>query len=229
MRNTLGVSLGLLLGAASVAGAQAVPHRFSVGPRLGWVQYEEVSGIDRSPLVGADAAYMLTSNLGIGVSLELSRAQTDGRYFPVEFSFGDTTFIFRSTYPITVLQYSAMAVGTVTWGRINPYVSVGLGQYRLFIDPQAARSPKTVTHGLFTLGGGVSVRLGETTGLRLEIRDFIYRSYDLNEVNTVEGRFFPTRFPDVAPVPDRSCYDAQCTLHNIQFALGFSFVPGGRP
>lgn len=228
MRKNLLLSVGLLLGVPAVGSAQTEPHRFSVGPRLGWVNYQEVSGIDRSGFIGVDAIYAITRNLGIGASIELSRPQTDPRYFPVEFSFGDTTFVYRSTYPITVFQYSATAVGQVSWGKLNPYLTVGLGQYRMFIDPQAARSPKTVTHGLITLGGGVNVRLSDATGLRFEIRDFIYRDYDLNELNQVEGRFAPRRFPEVAPVPSRQCFDATCNLNNIQFALGFTFLPGGR-
>lgn len=227
MRKNLGFSLGLLIGFTTIAAAQTAPHRFTIGPRIGWVNYKDVSGVDRSGFIGVDAIYSLTRNFGIGASMEMSRPQTDSRYFPVEFSFGDTTFVYRTSYPITVFQYSATAVGQMTWGKLNPYVTVGLGQYRMFIDPQAARSPKTVTHGLLTLGGGFNVKLGEATGLRFEVRDFIYRNYDLNEINEVETRFNPRRFPEVAPVPSRQCMDATCNLSNIQFALGFTFLPGG--
>lgn len=229
MRTNSLLTLGLLLGATAVGSAQVVPHRFQVGPRLALMQFDGVSGIENSALIGIDAAYFFTRNLAIGATVDFARPQTDKRYFPAELSFGDTTFVFQVEMPVTIWQYQVTAVGTLPMGSFSPFVTAGFGQYRLFLDPQAARNPTTVTHGLFSVGGGFTVRLGESSGLRLEIRDFIYRNYDLNELNLVETRFQPRRFPDVAPVPDRTCYDAKCNLNNIQFALGFTFVPGGQP
>ncbi len=58
-------------------------------------------------------------------------------------------------------------------------MTAGWGQYRLFLDPQAAREARTVTHGLLTFGGGVNLKLGASSGLRFEIRDDVtLRVYD---------------------------------------------------
>jgi hypothetical protein len=226
-RSVLALAGALALAVATPARAQ-VPHRFQVGPRLGWLTYAEQSGIKNSGLVGIDAMYFLNRNLGVGFSLDFARPQTDGAFFPAEFTFGDTTFIYQASYPITVFQYQLMGIYTLGSGRLSPYLIGGLGQYRLFIDPQAAAAQRQVAHTLATVGGGINVRLGSNAGLRFEVRDFVYTGFDLNEVNQVNSRFNPRRFPDLAPVPNDQCYQETCRLNNLQFAFGFTFIPGGR-
>jgi hypothetical protein len=227
-RSILGLAGALALASVATAEAQVVPHRFQIGPRLAWLNYASQSGLKGSGLVGVDATYFLSAKLGVGLSVDFTRPQTDGRYHPAEFTFGDTTFIYQATYPITVFQYQLMGIATLGSGSISPYLTGGVGQYRMFIDPQSAMAPRQVTHALLSVGGGVNVRLGSSGGLRLEVRDFMYTGYDLNEINTVNPRFNPRRFPDVAPVPNDKCYRETCRLNNLQFALGFTFVPGGR-
>lgn len=228
MRKNLCVTLGLLVAVPTATLAQVVPHRFQVSPRAAVMNFQEASGLKSAGLVGLDATYFFTRNLGLGASMEFSRPQTDGRFFPAEMSFGDTTFTLQVSQPVTVWHYQLQAVATIGTGSISPFVTAGWGQYRLFLDPQAAREARTVTHGLLTFGGGVNLKLGASSGLRFEIRDDVYRDYDLNEINLVEARFAPRRFPDSVQIPDRKCYDGKCSLSNWQFALGFSFVPGGR-
>lgn len=228
-RSIVGLAGALALAVATTTvEAQVVPRRFQVGPRLGWVNFAEESGIKGSGLVGMDAVYFLNRTFGVGFSLDFARPQTDGQYFPAEFSFGDTTFIYQATYPITVFQYQVVGLAQFGSGRISPFVTGGFGQYRLYLDPQASTGQRQVANGLFTVGAGLNVRLGEASGLRLEVRDFIYTGYDLNEVDQVNSRYAPRRFPDVAPVPDDTCYRETCSLNNLQFAFAFTFVPGGR-
>lgn len=229
MRRTfLGLAGALALVTVTAAQAQVVPHRFQIGPRLGRLSFAEQSGLKASGLVGVDGVYFLTRNLGIGFSADFSRPQADGRYHPAEFTFFDTTFVYQATYPITIFQYQLMGVVTLGSGRISPYLTGGAGEYRMYVDPQSAAEARQISHTLVTLGGGVNLRLGGSSGLRFEVRDFIYTGYDLNEVNTVKSRFNPLRFPDVAPVPDDRCYRATCKLNNLQIAFGFTFVPGSQ-
>jgi hypothetical protein len=227
-RSILGLAGALALASVATAEAQVVPHRFQIGPRLAWLNYASQSGLKKSGLVGLDATYFLSPRLGLGFSVDFTRPQTDGRYHPEEFTFGDTTLIFQATYPISIVQYQLMGMATLGSGSFSPYLTAGLGQYSMFVDPQSAVAPRTVTHVMMTLGGGVNMRLGSIGGLRFEVRDVMYTGYDLNEINTVNSRFNPRRFPDVAQVPNDRCYRETCRLNNLQFALGFTFVPGGR-
>jgi len=227
-RSILGLAGALALASVATAEAQVVPHRFQVGPRLAWLSFPDHSGLKGSGLVGIDAMYFLNRNLGVGFSVDFTRPQTDGRYHPAEFTFGDTTFVYQATYPITIFQYQLMGIATLGSGRISPYLTGGVGQYRLFVDPQSAQGARQLGHVMMTVGGGVNLRLGNSGGLRFEVRDFMYTGYDLNEVNTVNPRFNPRRFPDLAPIPDDQCYRATCKLNNLQLAFGFTFVPGGR-
>jgi hypothetical protein len=227
-RSILGLAGALALVTVATAEAQVVPHRFQVGPRLAWLNYPGQSGLKGSGLVGIDAMYFLNRNIGVGFSLDFTRPQTDGRYHPAEFTFGDTTFISQATYPISIFQYQLMGIAMLGSGRLSPYLLGGLGKYHMNIDPQSAQAARQVEHALVTIGAGANLRLGENGGLRFEVRDFMYTGYDLNEINTVNPRFNPRRFPDVAPVPNDQCYRATCKLNNLQLALGFTFVPGGR-
>jgi hypothetical protein len=227
-RSILGLVGVLALAPVVTAQAQVQRHRFQVGPRAAWLQFPEKSGLKDAGLFGMDALYYLNGHLGVGFSLDFSRPQTNGPFFPAEFTFGDTTFIYQATYPLTTFQYQVLGIYSLSSGRFSPYLVGGAGQYTLFIDPQASQGQHNVTHGMFTVGGGLNVRLGQNSGLRFEVRDFLYSGYDLNEVNNVKSRFAPRRFPDVAPVPDNTCYRETCRLSNLQFAFGFTFVPGGR-
>jgi hypothetical protein len=218
--------LVLAVGTASFAGAQAVPGRFQIGPRLGGITFDDASAIEQGPLLGVDATYFLTSTLGVGVSIGLSRPETDGAFFPAEMSFGDTTFVYQVSQPLTIFTYSAQAVINLPLGPLQPFATAGLGQYRIYLDPQATNGAPTVDNFMFNIGAGLTLKVGQSSGFRFEVRNFVFANYDLNRISPVASRFAPRRFPDVVQIPDRTCYDQKCTLNNIQFAVGFSFVPG---
>jgi hypothetical protein len=57
----------------------------------------------------------------------------------------------------------------------------------------------------------------------LEVQDLVYMNYARNDINPVEPRFQPTRFPDVVPYQPQ--FDG--TAHNIYAAISFVFTPGG--
>jgi hypothetical protein len=196
---------------------------FAIGPRLGYVKYAKDTGIRAGPLVGLDGLFFVTRNVGVGFLLSVGRAETDSSYFPAEMSIGDTTFIFGVKQPLTMTQFQVQAAFRFG-GRIQPFISGSAGGYRVNLDPQVAQGPDSFTKLGMSVGGGVEFSVGSATGIWIEARDFIFTSFNRDAINPVTERFLPQRFPDVLPVPE----PFSGTAHNLQVALGFTFVPGGR-
>ncbi|HEX9727604.1 MAG TPA: outer membrane beta-barrel protein [Gemmatimonadales bacterium] len=214
--------LGVAFAALAAAPAVAQNGSFRVGPRLGYVKYAEKTGIEAGAMVGLDGLYYISSNLGIGFTLDVSRPQTDSSFFPAEMSFGDTTFIFGVSQPLTIAQFGLQAEFSAG-GSIAPFIMGGVNGYRVSLDPQVAAGPANFVELGFSVGGGVAFRTSAGTQIRLEARDFVFTDFDRSRLNVVRAAFQPTRFPDVLPVPDPFSGSA----HNIHVALSFSFTPGG--
>jgi hypothetical protein len=137
-------------------------------------------------------------------------------------TFNDTTLILAVSQPLTVIQYMAQAQ-VETGGSISVFANGGAGGRTISLDPQAARGQVTVSDWMFSAGAGVRIRAGSGTSVMLEVQDLIYANFNRNDINPVEPRFQPTRFPDVVP------YQAEYTgtAHNIYAAISFIFTPGG--
>jgi hypothetical protein len=230
-RKTLAACTALTLGLAGALSAQAGARQFHVGPRAGNIQYEEVSGLKSSGILGFEANYFLTRNLAIGMLIDASRPQTDGKFFPAELSFRDTTMIFEVSMPVTVVNAQVQGVLQYELGRIAPFVTGGVGVYKLYLDPQVATLPTTITNLSLSLAGGLNLRTGSSSAVRLEIRDHIYTDFDREQLNPVDPRYRlnegrlstapPARFPERIPPPPAS----KSTLHNLTLLVGFSFMP----
>ena len=223
-RGRLILSALLLTVVAAPAAAQFAPHRYQIGARLGTMRYDKSSGIDNGPLLGVDGTYFLNANIGIGFMLDVAKPQTKGEFFPAELTFGDTTFLYLVSQPLTVVQVGAQVVGRIPMGNIAPYVALGAGWYRFFLDPQVSNGPKSFTHPMLNFAAGLNIRLGESSGLRFEVRDFVHTDFDRSRLNPVGVRFQPTRFPDTIIPPEAP----KTRTNNIQLALAFSFIPGGQ-
>lgn len=220
-RKTIAGLAVLALGVTGGLGAQVVPHQFQIGPRAGTISYDAASGIKSGTLMGVDAAYFITRNLGIGFVLDLSRPETDGSFFPAELTFGDTTFVYEVTQPLTIINVQLQGVLAFPMGRLAPFLTGGVGTYRIFMDPQAAKGNRSFTATSFSVGGGVNLRVAASSGFRLEVRDQIFSSFDRDRLNPVDPRFRPQRFQELVSTPPAE----KSTVHNIAFALAFSFVP----
>jgi hypothetical protein len=220
-RKTIVALTMLAVGATGGLSAQIVPHQFQIGPRAGTIGFDNSSGIKRGGLLGVDATYYLTRGLGIGLVLDLSRPETDGSFFPAELSFGDTTFAYEVSQPLTIVNAQLQATFAFNAGRLAPFVAAGVGSYRIFLDPQVANGPRSFSNLSYSLGGGVNLRVGESSGIRLEVRDHVYSKFDRDRLNPVNARFAPLRFPELIPQP----VAAKSTIHNIALLLAFSFVP----
>lgn len=213
-----------LVGVTTPAAGQEL-RQFQIGPRVGLITYDTDTGLKDAAMLGLDAVFNFTRNIGIGFRFDIARPETDGKFFPAEMTFGDTTLIFAVTQPVTVLQYGGK-VELTTGGSLALFASGGVGGYRITLDPQVARGQRDVTNLGWSIGGGVSFQTTSGTRVRLEIHDFIFQDYRRADLDPVQPTFqgFPSqRFPDV--VPPQSPFEG--TAHNIHFAVAFAFTPGG--
>jgi Outer membrane protein beta-barrel domain len=218
MFRLLVVSLGL----AAFAGGPLAAQDFEIGPRLGYVKWKEVTGLENAVMIGLDATYRISSRLGIGARLDFARPSTDEQYFASEQTFGDSTFVFAVKQPVTILQYGVQALAE-TGGALSVFAKGGAGGYTITLDPQTARGRVSTTDWGFNVGGGVRLRTGGGTSVSLEVQDIIYTNYVREALNPVEPRFRPVRFPDVVP----TLPEFEGTAHNLYAAITFLFTPGG--
>jgi hypothetical protein len=214
--------LGATLAATAALPAAAQGGRVTVGPRLGYIKYQSKTGMKSSGMLGLDGVYHLTRNFGVGFMLDVARPETDGAFFPAELSFGDTTFVFQVSQPLTVVQYAAQFLAT-TGGRFAPFVSGSVGGYRVTLDPQISAGNESFSKLGFSIGGGIDLQIGQSGGVRLEARDFIFTKFDRARLNPVREANQPARFPEVIPTPA----PFEGSAHNLMVALGFTFTPGG--
>lgn len=214
--------LGVTLATTAALPAAAQAGRFTVGPRLGYIKYQSKSGIEGAGMLGLDGVFHITRNFGVGFMMDVARPQTDGEFFPSELSFGDTTFVFAVSQPLTIAQYGVQLFAT-TGGSFAPFLSGSVGGYRVSLDPQVAGGNEDFANLGFSVGGGLDIRIGETTGIRLEARDFVFTNFERERLYPVREAERPARFPDVLPVPE----PFEGSVHNLHFALGFTFTPGG--
>lgn len=217
---------GLLLATmVSPAAAQFQARRYQVGARLGTVSFDKTSGIKDGPMLGVDGTYFFTSNIGVGFMLDVTRPETDGRFFPAEFTFLDTTFVYEVTQPLTVLQVGGQGVLRLPVGdRIAPYVLGGFGWYRFYLDPQVSYGPRAFTNTMTQVGAGLTIRMGENSGIRFEFRNIRMQDYDRERLNPVGPRFRPVRFPELVVAPEAP----KNTASNSLLSIAFSFTPGGQ-
>ena len=217
--------LGLLALAAvpGVADAQLAARQFQVTPRGGFVRYDAASAIKNAGMVGVDAMYNLTPMFAVGAGVSVARTLTNGDDFVSQFRFGDTTFLFAVQQPISILDASVNATARFPLDRFSPFVTAGIGAYKIYMDPQQNAAPKQFSRMSMVLGGGVNVGLGRRSGLTVDLRDLIYTNYNRNRLNpTNSAALVNNRFVEDVPPPPA----AKKTLHNIVFSVGFSFTPG---
>lgn len=216
----LGVAVSACV--AGPAAAQATVGQFVVGPRIGYAKYDTDAGLKEAGVLGIDAVYHVSRNLAIGFTVDVGRPATDSSFFPAEMSFGDTTFIFAVSQPVTVVNYHLQAKVT-TGGSLAPFLVGSVGGYQVTADPQVAAGESNFRELGFSFGAGVDLSTGSSTSIRLEVRDFVWSDFDREFLYPVRQSQRPSRFPDVLPQPD----PFRGTAHNIVASLAFSFTPGG--
>ena len=218
------LGLAAALAAASTAGAQVQPNRFTITPMGGYIHFDRASSIQSAPTVGLHADYGLTSAIGVGLSFGVSRPKTYGEDFVTSLRYGDTaTYLFAVTQPLSVIDaaLNLRAQLPVNLGRVSPYVSGGAGLYAIYADPDVSGGENSFSRMSANAGGGLSVRLGERAGLVVDLRDLMFFRYDRTRLDPTQVGFTNTRYPEDVPAPPA----AKSTLHNFSINIGFSFAP----
>ncbi len=221
-------ALSLLAGLAALPNqllAQAAADQFSVAPRLSWISFDGSSALDDAAMLGLDALYFVgSSGLALGFTVDVSRPETLGDFFtPIRLDFGPESELRFVGVRTTLMQYGATTMYRVggLGSRFAPFVAAGLGGHVIYPDNQQAEGFETVTGFNASFGGGLEFSVGEAAGFRLEVRDFVYFSWDREELNVVDESVRDDRFPEQHGNPP----DAEGTIHNWRFSLSFVFVP----
>ena len=243
MRLLVSIATGALLAAPAAASAQAlVAGRFTVTPVIGTIRWDNASALANkeadeetgaftqtvlTPSVGLAADYKVWRELGIGFYFEAARPTTRGDYFPsVLFNFGATLPAELRTVSqrVTVMMYGAQGSFAFGVGRLQPYVSGGIGAVTVNQDPQQSDANSSYTTGQFQLGGGIGYRVSTSTTLRVDLRDYVFTSWDREVLNPVNPAYENTLFPSANGNPPAP----KSTVHNVRLAIGFSYVPRGN-
>ncbi len=223
MRISTAVGLISLAAVTSVAESQTFSRQFQITPRGGYIRYDDASAIKDAGAVGVDAMYNFTRMFSVGAGLMVSRTVTEGSNFISQLRFGDTTFLFAVQQPLSILDASVNATARFPVGRFSPFVTGGVGSYKIYMDPQANAAPRQFSRMAFQLGGGINIGLGRRSGLILEVRDLIYTDFDRRRLNpNTSAALLNSRFNEDVPKVSES----KTSLNNLVFSLGFSFSPG---
>lgn len=216
------MALGLAVSDAAAQGSASSP--VTVVPRGGWVQYSEATSIKPAAFLGFEALYRLTPWLRVGPAVTISQPSTNGDDFPAALTYGDTTFLFTAQQPLTVFDVGAMLHATLpTLGRLQPYAAGGMGYYTLYMDPQVTGADKRYGRTSFQVGGGADVRLTGRTGIRLDVRDLMFSSFDREALDPIRAQYSAyQRFGQVLPTRVAS---EKGLKHNLVMSIGFTFTP----
>jgi len=229
------------LGAAGAVAAQAAPAapaagRFQVTPMIGVMRYDRTTALSSTesglstklyPTAGLLAAYTLRPNIQVGAYLEAARPETDPQYYP--YALIQTTGsiqLFEITQRVVVLSYGLAATVTLPVApRLGPYLRAGVGLHTVFPDVQRAQSTETISGSELMLGAGFKYAVSDAVGIRLELTDFMWNNWDRDDLNPVAPAFQNTIFPE--DNPSGISWPKPGLVHNMRFALGFTFTPTG--
>lgn len=203
-------------------GAQVLARQFVVAPRGGYIAFARASSLENAGYIGVDANYGLTNMIAIGATFAAARAQTRGSDFIAGMPFGDTTFLVAVTQPISMVNAGVTAtVRLPLAGRIDPFLTGGVGGYTLYLDPQVVGGPQRFSRLSALVGGGVNFQLGSSTGILLDVRDMIFTGYRRHRLDPTASQFQDARYREDLPAPPAD----KSTLNNIMLSIGFTFRP----
>lgn len=227
----LGACLAALALVAGTAHAQAEPRRFNVGVHGGAYRFDKATGLEQSAgFAGIDATYQLpTIDLarkiepGIGFYVTAALPTTDYTQFPlVAFDYGDTTFINGVSQRVQLFEYGLQGTLGTTISKFRLYALGGAGFYTMRLDPRQEKL-KTFNEPALQVGGGINWIVSRTLGVRAEVRNSTWTSYDRNRLDPTVSYIRDTRVRDILPPPAAP----KTSVQNLRFGLVFSYVPGG--
>lgn len=220
--HTISVAVALTTLIAGSATAQVVPNQFQVALQAGWQTYAGGSGLNSGPSVAAEATYFLTQNIGLGLWSDFTIAESAGNKFtPAAFSYVDSTTFHTINQSVDVWQFGAHAKLQLA-GRSAPFLLVGAGGYRLFLDPQQNSGNSSTTGFALRLGAGIDFAVSDNVGLGLGVADVFYPDWDPSVLLPTQEDFQNTRFPELNPDSGQLSE----SVHNFKFMVGITLVPG---
>jgi len=230
------VCLAIVAAAASAAspllGQETPASRLKIVPRVGALVPEEATALQPAASLGFDAVYRLTGGLSFGATFDFAPGRTDARYFVAVIEYGrDTTRIYRVGQEVGTLHYGLSVLLEPGRGRVAPYLIGGAGGYALYLETQINDGPRRVDGLMFHGGGGLRFELGASTGIELDVRDFVYTDYDREQLNPIRVAH-RNRQPDGSvrfPGEEADVPAPKTTVHNVRLSVGFSYRPGGNP
>ena len=214
---------------ATAANGQVSPGQFSVVTRLGAIQPQEDVSIKTGGFIGLDAEYTFSRFFGVGTSIGVARANTNGEHFLTTLTFGnagtaggDTTYYQYVSQPVNLIDVSAFAVARAPLGRFTPYATAGVGNYTLILDAQIAGQARRSNDLSLSAGAGVWLAFNERAGIQLDARLLRLRNYDRDFIDPTGGRNPNVTFFEDFELPPA----AKNTATSAVLTLGFRYVPG---
>ncbi len=221
-------SLGLLVALWALPAqlhAQAQAGQFAVAPRISYQLFDNTSALDDAWMLGLDLVhYMGESGFALGLTVDVSRVETLGDFYtPIRLDFGPENQLQFVGIRTTLIQTALEAMYRIggfdrAW---TPYLMAGGGVYAIYPDNQQQEGFGTVWGPMANFGAGLEFAVGEQTGFRLDVMDYVYFDYDREELNVVAEAFQDNRFPEMHGNPP----DPKSTIHNIRLSFAFVFVP----
>ena len=215
---------------AAPAAAQMPAAGWAVEARAGAQLFDNSSALETGASLGVDALYFFNPRLGVGPAIDYVMTKSDGEFFVEALPFGpDSTRIFQVGQVVSALNYALVGVFDILpESRYAPYVALGGGGYRLYLDAETNNAPRRVDGGLIQAGGGIRFSLSDAAGVRLDARDMIYLGYDRDQLDPRDARY-----ANCGPPPSTVCFpgenadvpDEKSTIHNFRISLGFTYVP----
>lgn len=217
----ISVALALMTLVVGNASAQVATNRFQVVLQAGWQTYAGGSGLNSGPTVAGEATYFLGAQIGIGLWSDFTIAESAGdKFTPAAFAYVDSTTFHTINQSVDIWHYGAHAKFQLA-GRSAPFVMVGAGGYRVFLDPQQNSGNSSTTGFALRFGAGVDFAISEAVGLELAAVDLFYPDWDPSVLLPTQEDFQNTRFPELNPDPGQLSE----SVHNFKFVVGLTLVP----
>jgi hypothetical protein len=232
----------LCLAFAALVGPSAAYGQFESGkwratPIVGVNTYDDATPFETAGMIGGAVQYSFTPAVSIGFGTGYSRPDVDGSYFPralFELS-ADTSFFFNVGYQASQWTYYGLLTAGAPLGSWYLYAQGGVGGVTFWYDRQSFRNVvqktnrRSVTNLMFPLGAGISYSVSSLIGVRVDVIDEIYTSFDRDEFNPIaEARFENTCEVENFCIGEAngSVPEPSSTVHNFRFSIGFEFTPG---
>ncbi len=211
--------------------------QWQVAPIFGVNTYDSGTPFQTSAMIGGTVLYNLNPIFSLGFGFGYSRPEVDGTYFANtiwKFS-SDTVNMNVTGYQASQWTYYGLLQAGIPVSNFFIYAQGGVGGVTFWADRQSFSDIEQITGRINTsslmipLGAGISYTISSLIGVRFDVVDEIYTSFEREELNPVaEARFQNTceveNFCIIAA--NGNPPDTKSAYHNFRFSLYFDFTPG---